>query len=523
MSAPSHITGSVADGLAQQLGLSGAPAFAHRAFMLDVSRDRVPTMETLEWLIDVLGALRYNELQLYTEHTYAFEGHDVVWAEASPMRRAEIESLADRGRARGVELVANVNTFGHMERWLAHDAYLQRAECPDGPADEMGRFVSKPSCLAPTPENADFGAGLARELADVVGSDRVMIGGDEPFELGLGVSARLADELGRDVLYRTHLGRIMAPLLADGVEVLFWGDQFRTDPAAIEWIPDGATCVIWNYEAPQDDSRMYDRLPDGLRATLGLPRDGHLGFEAHARLALECGTPTWLSAGTSTWNTFLGRNGNAAGNIDDAAVVGARAGVDGFLLTDWGDNGHHQPLAVSLPSMVRGAVAGWTGEPVGPDVDVASAVDVLLGAPAGTGELLDHLGRISESVGCRAFNGSAVFDTLVPIPFGRGRAVDETGVGDARSLIAEARVHFASAAPDDGRWGIAAQELDAVCQLADVGLRRLVGEDLPAEDLRAAVDAQRIAWLRSSRPGGLEDSLARLTPGDGGAGGVAGA
>ena len=76
-------TGGPGGRLADRLGLVGAPAFDNRCFMLDVSRDRVPTMETLRWLVDVLSMLRYSELQLYVEHTFEFVGHERVWCEAS--------------------------------------------------------------------------------------------------------------------------------------------------------------------------------------------------------------------------------------------------------------------------------------------------------------------------------------------------------------------------------------------------------------------------------------------------------
>ena len=68
----------------------------------------------------------------------------------------------------------------------------------------------------------------------------------------------------------------------------------------------------------------------------------------------------------------------------DAAVVGARHGAEGYLLTDWGDNGHWQPLVVSLPSMVRAAVAAWSGGTA--DVEVGPVIDDLLDAEPGTGE-----------------------------------------------------------------------------------------------------------------------------------------
>ena len=99
----------------------GEPVFERRCYMLDVSRDRVPTLETLAWLIGILGRLRFNELQLYIEHTFTYQGHEVVWRDASaytPQDLAAVKKLASKA---GIELVANSNCFGHMERWLAHD------------------------------------------------------------------------------------------------------------------------------------------------------------------------------------------------------------------------------------------------------------------------------------------------------------------------------------------------------------------------------------------------------------------
>ena len=56
--------------------------FEHRAYMLDISRDRVPTMKTLREIVDLLERCRYNQLQLYTEHTFAYREHSVVWEDA---------------------------------------------------------------------------------------------------------------------------------------------------------------------------------------------------------------------------------------------------------------------------------------------------------------------------------------------------------------------------------------------------------------------------------------------------------
>ena len=51
--------------------------------MLDVSRDRVPTLKTLRRLVRELAHLKVNELQLYFEHPFKYKGHRTVWEGAS--------------------------------------------------------------------------------------------------------------------------------------------------------------------------------------------------------------------------------------------------------------------------------------------------------------------------------------------------------------------------------------------------------------------------------------------------------
>ncbi|MCD6518748.1 MAG: beta-N-acetylhexosaminidase, partial [Anaerolineae bacterium] len=51
------------------------PSLPYRGLMLDISRGKVPTIETLELLIDQLSLYKINVLQLYTEHTFVFPHH----------------------------------------------------------------------------------------------------------------------------------------------------------------------------------------------------------------------------------------------------------------------------------------------------------------------------------------------------------------------------------------------------------------------------------------------------------------
>ncbi len=348
---------------------------------------------------------------------------------------------------------------------------------------------------------------LAREMVAAIGGARIHVGGDEPFELGDGRSAARAAEVGRDRVYLDHLLRIVEPLIADGNQVLFWADFFRRDPALMSDIPTGARGVVWHYEAPSETSWLAF-LPPELTARLGLPDDAHRGFAAHCRQFVDTGTPFWVAPGTATWNTILGRNHNAAANVVDAAMVGAQHGAEGFLLTDWGDNGHWQSLVVSLPSMVRAAVAAWSGG-VAP-VEVGPVVDELLDATPGTGDLIDHLGGLGESLGAITPNASPIFTAMVDTGIPDLGPPDPDRVAAAGTVLSEATAMFADQPFGGDRAEVLAAEMLAACGLAQLGLRRLAGDPPGGRDLDAALAAQRQAWLGSSRPGGLDDSLAKL-------------
>jgi hexosaminidase len=55
------------------------PDFAARGVMLDVSRCKVPTMDTMYAYVDLLAKLKINQLQLYMEHAFAYSAHETVW------------------------------------------------------------------------------------------------------------------------------------------------------------------------------------------------------------------------------------------------------------------------------------------------------------------------------------------------------------------------------------------------------------------------------------------------------------
>ena len=380
-----------------------------------------PPSSALSALVDRLAGWKLNQLQLYTEHTFAYVGHEDVWRHASPYSADDLRAIDAHCRARGVELVANQNTLGHFERWLRHDRYRPLAIAPDGFEWVFGVRRS-PMTLDPAKPGAfALVADLLGQLVPVLESPRVHIGLDEPWELA-------PDRRGEWVDW---LNRLTALPVMAGRRPLVWGDVLAADPDLLRGLPEGVTVCEWGYE---DDHPFAERA--GALAAAGIP--------------------FWMSPGTSSWLSLTGRVQNMLGNIRGAAVAGLAQGAAGMLTTDWGDMGHHQQPVVSEPGLAVAAAFSWCVDSHRElDLDaLATMLDVhAFDDPAvALGGAVVDLGRIPRLVTPQVPNMSAlVFSILLPQwRVGRGAtagltADDLDGVGtvldDVEAAVADARPH----------------------------------------------------------------------------------
>jgi hexosaminidase len=502
------------------LEIEDAPDFPVRGYMLDVSRDRVPTRETLARIVDLMALLRLNHLELYTEHTFAYPGHETVWRAASPLDAADVAWLDDVCRARGIELAANQNGFGHMGRWLKHDRYRPLAEAPDGWQTPWGT-KAPPEVLHPDEASLELVLGLYGELVQHFTSRRVNIGCDETFELGQGRSRVEVAARGRGRVYLDFLLRILASLHAEGKEVLFWGDVVRQHPELACELPSRDTIALaWHYEAPTDHPLFPESLAETF-ALLGMSPESLRGFAAHVAPFADAELPFWVCPGTSSWNSLVGRLPNAMANLRDAAEVGRARGASGYLITDWGDNGHLQPPSVSFPPLVYGAALAWCADS-NRELDLAACLDRFVFTDgAGTlGAGLALAGGVYQRTGLGWFNGSPLFYRLLARggPFAALGSATSAGVELAVAELEEAASLIERSRPACVDGELVQRELLQAIRLARHGARRLARDEGFARhddadlrrDLTEAIAAQRACWMLRSRPGGLDDSVARL-------------
>ena len=438
------------------------------------------------------------------------------------MTADDIRWLDETCAAAGIELVANQNCFGHMGRWLAHEPYRSWAEAPDG-FEPIPGYRMAPTVLAPTPENAAFAQTLFAELLPNFSSSRVNVNCDETFDLGHGVSKELVARVGKERVYIDHLRRIVEPLVERGHAVHYWADIVRKHPAFARELPGGAVPVCWTYEAPHALDGAATHLDPAVRTLLdqlGVDIEAAAGFDVNTKPLADAGVPFWVAPGTSSWDSLVGRIDNALANLLDAARTGRERGADGYLITDWGDNGHLQPPSVSFGPIAYGGAVAWCAD-ANHDVDVAGVLDqfVFDDRSGRLGAAVVELGRQWNRTGRHSFNGSPLQSALVPAGF--SFATGEPSIDATEAVIDQIAAcvqEIERATPACADADLVREELAQAARLARHGAWRLLASvDGPAPDadaLRAdlaeAIDHQREVWLRRARPGGLAESVARL-------------
>jgi hexosaminidase len=488
------------------------PDFLRRGVMLDVSRDRVPKMDTVMQIIDLLSSWKINEFQLYIEHTFAYREHEIVWRKASPFTAEEMLALDAYCRERYIDFVPNQNSFGHWHRWFEHPEYLYLAETETGVSTPWGTKQDHPFSLSPAvPEALPFLGRLYDEFLPNFSSPFFNVGCDETFDLGIGRSKALVEAKGKGRVYLDFLLGIYQMVKARGKTMQFWGDIINEHPELVPELPNDVIALEWGYESWWD-------------------------FDSHGARFAQSGVPFYTCPGTSSWVTIAGRTDNMLGNIRSAVVNGKKHGAVGILNTAWGDYGHWQQMPADYPGFAYGAASSWCAE-TNLEIDLTAALDAhaFFDRAGIMGKLALALGNAYKQTGVMMMNSSLLF-WLYPTPLAELRAAGKRWLDESSKQTIDsdpaltdrlkATVSYIDATmrdlesaqmqrPDapliEREYALMARMLAHGAQrgLLQLGQASASKAELAAE--LAEIEAEfRALWLERSRPGGLDDSAGRL-------------
>lgn len=312
-----------------------SPDLKTRGAMLDISRGKVPKLETLYTVVDYLADLKYNQLQLYIEgFSFGYPSFTKYWEQDhTPLLPEEIRALDAYCSERFIELVPNHNTLGHMQDWLKLDDFKDLAECPEG--FKFLGLIDMKTTLNPTDHRSlELVKNMSEDLLPNFTSKQFNVNLDEPFELGKCDGRKIDDPKEVAVLYLDYAKKLNEYVKSKDKNMLMWGDVISNSPGIIGEIPKDITLLEWRYEAIQS----YDKVTEEYQ---------------------RAGLRYLVCPGTSSWSSYTGRTDNMLRNVENAVTQGVAHGAAGMLITDWGDTPHQQYLTVSYPGWAYGAALSW--------------------------------------------------------------------------------------------------------------------------------------------------------------------
>ncbi len=318
--------------------------FQYRGFYHDISRGKVPTIETLKELIDLLALNKANMFQLYIEHPFLFPFNNRIAQNPDGLTPQDIRELDLYCKEQRIEFVPSLQSFGHMGGALSLPEYRHLADIElEGNWEDLSwnDRMTGATLDVTNPDALELMEKMHRSYTALFTSDFVNVCADETYHLGRGKALPVAEEIGVGRLYLRHMKWLNDLSHQMGKRMMFWGDIVKKHEDLVSEIPKDAILLNWGYWAKTN-------------------------FES-TKLFADAGLDFFVCPGTSGWNRLINGIHNAEINIRKYAETGKKYGAMGLLNTDWGDHGHFNPLGGSLHGIILGTSVAWNPETIAPE------------------------------------------------------------------------------------------------------------------------------------------------------------
>lgn len=491
-----------------------SPSFRIRGYMMDISRDKIPSMKTVYQVIDLLSDLKYNHFELYVEgFSFKYPSFEHLYSsDDTPVTVNEYKRIEKYCYSKMIDFVPNHNGFGHMAQWLAKDEFKDLAETPDG------FFIwgahRKPSTLNPLDERSvELVKKMYTDALKASNSAYFNMNFDEPFELGHGKSKEKCDEVGVGRVYVEYMMQLYNHLKQYHKTPMIWGDVLNHHPEELEHLPKDIIFLDWGYDMDYPFDRNLKRLDDAKVKFMAAP-------------------------GTSSWCSITGRTFDMLETIKNASFYTKKHNGIGLLLTDWGDVGHLQYQPISYPGIVYNAMEAWSTS-LGNYKHIAYYLDnfVFKDSNKILGNLLLDLGTYNRYENRYVYNGTATFHSLIwaehgvkqenPLDYFIGKMKHNVFKLHQYQLMTEEfklhleRLKRSSMSCDDSKTIMKEMRQSIYLLMILQKFIMTMSDEIPVEEKKKYVNevidklpklihSHQFIWLQRNRKGGLERSKQRL-------------
>ncbi len=350
--------------------IDDAPDILNRGYFLDETRGRVLSLPYLKGIADRLSRYKINEFQLYVEHTYLFRDLTELWRDETPLTAEDILELDAYCRSLHIALVPALASFGHLYKLLSTRSYGDLCE-RSHPWDADFSFNDRMAqhTIDTTDERAlPLIKSMLAEYGALFRSEKFNICADETFDLGCEKSRGTAERIGKDQMYIGHVKELCDFLHGCGKRVQFFGDIICRRPELIARLPQGTICLTWGYAPNQSVDACHAMA--------------------------QAGAVQYLCPGVCGWNQWMNLIKDSYSNILKMCGYAHQYRAEGILNTDWGDFGHVNHPAFSVPGMIYGAAFSWNQEEIAFD-EINRQISLLEYGDT-TGTTVDILAKVPE-------------------------------------------------------------------------------------------------------------------------------
>ncbi|MBN2301464.1 MAG: beta-N-acetylhexosaminidase, partial [Lentisphaerae bacterium] len=292
--------------------------FETLGIMLDCSRNAVMTVEHLKLWLNRLFLLGYNMVMLYTEDTYAIPGEPWFGYQRGAYTKQEIKAIDDYASILGIEIIPCIQTLGHLEKILRHQAYKQIKDT------QSVMMVGEPATYALIEKMIKFWKSACR-------TKRIHIGMDETWDLGLGHYLYKNGYKDGFHLFNEHLARVIKICRKHGLKPMIWSDMyFRLGSKTMNYY-DPETTIPRNVvkQIPKETDLVYwDYYHTNKEFYLDW-------ISRHRKLGKE----PLVASGIRTSNKYWYDHRLTAKRASACLKACREAKVKELFFTQWGDNG----------------------------------------------------------------------------------------------------------------------------------------------------------------------------------------
>ncbi|MBE7557905.1 family 20 glycosylhydrolase [bacterium] len=312
------------------------PSLDHRAYMIDSAR----LMEQKDYyrkMLRILSESRYNvmlwHLTDYPAVTLRFDKHPEP-ADPNAWTPAEVRELHQLARRFHIDLMPEVELFGHAGGFTRHPRYKQLGEGRGG-----GSFNPL------HPETYRLTGDLVQETAGLFPFALFHAGLDEVNPPTSAEGEAFVKEHGMNRWLTDHIQKIHAQITTEKRRMVMWGDMLLKRPGTAFAMPRDIIIYDWHYYCFEDSPRAVRDYSGQPPETWSYFRQ--MGFDVVAAPALSCGS-------YRLWPDYRRIN-----NCVNSATLAAEYGLLGLGVTVWAP-ARYLPDSIWYSTRLAGDAA-WAG------------------------------------------------------------------------------------------------------------------------------------------------------------------